>query len=529
MTVRRRILVFEIAGVVFVAAMIAIMVMALQFADRFAQRLDAVQRRFEIIAELNANTHDYARQVAAAMVVGDRGADGLQGSRITMERNFALLTQATRAQISALGDMVAVQNELPELENTRRMIELYHAIDMSATRALALQRDGQKAQATQVFDREVDFRLSNELETLLASGMQDERDEINSAAAELRAGRQTVFTAAGIVGVLAIVCLGVLGLMLRRSIVKPVQALTSGAEAIAAGNLDERIKVAGKGEFAGLARVLNDMAEAIKVQRAGLLESGERLSSDVDARTRQLREVNERLRDVDGRRAQFLADVSHELRTPLTILRGEADVALRGPGDAIEQRQSLERIQGQAVELSQLLDDLIAFARTDAETYQHIPAETPLDEVVEAAVQEGRVLAEPREIGVLTALGDKGARINADFRRLKQALIIGLDNAVKHSPPGGKIVVATALDERGVKVRIMDEGPGIAAEDKPQVFERFFRGRGEGDLFNQGLGIGLSIAREIVERHDGTVTLDNRPEGGAVLEITLPLAGGSLV
>src|SRR5690606_37413521 len=140
-----------------------------------------------------------------------------------------------------------------------------------------------------------------------------------------------------------------------------------------------------------------------------------------------------------GRRSQFLADVSHELRTPLTILRGEADVALREPGTPGPQRESLELIRGQAAELGRLLDDLIAFARSDGEAQDYAAPQARLDLVVAAAAQEGEILSESREVTLAMSIKDNGALVEADFRRLKLALIIGLDNAVKHAPPGSRI------------------------------------------------------------------------------------------
>jgi signal transduction histidine kinase len=214
--------------------------------------------------------------------------------------------------------------------------------------------------------------------------------------------------------------------------------------------------------------------------------------------------------------------VSHELRTPLTILRGEADVALRGASDAAMLRASLERIRGQTSELGQLLEDLIEFARSTAEDQPFVMADTSLDEVVAAAAQEARMLAAPREVTVALAPGDGRRHIDADFRRLKQALIIGFDNAIKHSPPGTTVTVGIANEDRNVRISIADEGPGVDEADLPRVFERFFRGKDQEDGLSSGLGIGLAIAKDIVERHGGTIGLGNRPEGGAILSITLP-------
>jgi signal transduction histidine kinase len=319
----------------------------------------------------------------------------------------------------------------------------------------------------------------------------------------------------------------VLGILLYRSIVRPVRGLTDAVRAVTSGDLDLRIPAGGIDELAALGRAFNEMTLSIGKQRTELLSANAQLAVDIEARANQLRVANDSLRSTDARRTQLLADVSHELRTPLTILRGETDVALRGQRGEADLREALEHIQGQARDLTQLLEDLMAFARADAENHPHKTAVTRLDDIISAAAEESEVLAEPREVSIVVATNDGGCRIDADFRRLKQALIIGLDNAIKHSPPGSKITLETAVTGGKVTIRILDEGSGIAAEDQPHVFERFYRGRKEGELLNQGIGIGLAIAKEIVERHDGTIALDNRPEGGAALSIVWPLAGAT--
>jgi signal transduction histidine kinase len=502
--------------------MIAIMVVALGLADRFIQRADGASRRFEAMAQIDGNVGQYAVQVADVLLLGREQMTELQAARLNMERAFARLTQVTRQGIAGLSDSPDLQSKLSDLENARRMLELYHSIDLAASRAVVLQRDGKRAEALDIYQRDFEFRLKTEFAALLDSGMQNQREDMAAEREQVQDVRSAVILISTVAALLALSLMVALGLSLAGAVRRPMQVLTSGAEAIAQGDLGRRVVLPGKDEFAALAQRLNAMADTLQAGHADLVTEGERLTAAMDARTKQLSQANDRLRDIDSRRAQFLADVSHELRTPLTILRGEADVALRGRGDAADQRQSLERIQGQAAELSQLLDDLISFARSDAEPQNLVIAETRLDEVIAAAVQEGETLAEPREVTLHLDLDDAAAHVAADFRRLKQALIIGIDNAVKHSPPGGRIDIVSTRDDSQVQVRILDQGPGLADTDRDRVFERFFRGRDESEA-GQGLGIGLSIARDIVERHDGTITLDNRSEGGAVLTITLPL------
>jgi signal transduction histidine kinase len=227
---------------------------------------------------------------------------------------------------------------------------------------------------------------------------------------------------------------------------------------------------------------------------------------------------------LDTERSQFLADVGHQLRTPVTVLRGEADVALRSATGEPALRESMERVRAQSVELALLLDDLIDAVRPEPDAVPTPLPEVDFRAVVDAAAREGKVLAEPREVDILLDLPAGPMPVLGDFRRLKQALMIGIDNAVKHSPPGGTIRVAAETDGDLANVTMADDGPGIAPEDQPHLFRRFYRGRYEKELLNTGFGIGLSIARGIVEQHGGSIDLGNRPEGGALLHIALPLA-----
>ena len=142
-----------------------------------------------------------------------------------------------------------------------------------------------------------------------------------------------------------------------------------------------------------------------------------------------------------------------------------------------------------------------------------------------AAAQDGEMLCATREIRLTAKVEPPGFEFTADFRRLKQALIIGIDNAVKQSPPGSAIAITGRHDGDVAELAIRDEGSGIAEADLPHVFERFFRGHGADGSSRDGIGIGLAVARDIVERHGGQIGLANRPEGGAVLTIRVPLQG----
>lgn len=470
MSIRALIAALVLWAMLALAALGAIAAYALWQSGYLAQRVAGVHERLVTLAAIDGAANQYGENVAMVLLLNRNGLDFLGTSRVTMERNFARLSQVTRDEIGGLAGVGDVQAELPELDNTRRMTELYHAIDRSTARMLIQLREGKQADARELFNLEIAFRLSNELQPLIDSELQGEREEVEALEADAAAAQQRVVVAVGLTGAVALAGLLLIGLLAWRALHRAEAAAASG----------------------------------------------------VASRDQAVREAERRLGALEMRRAQFLADISHELRTPVTILRGEAEVGLRGTPGKEELRDTLERVQAQATELGDLLEDLITYARADSEEQEFRPVTVPVAELVAAAAGEGGTLAEPREVTVATALEDDGTAVEGDVRRLKRVLLIGIDNAVKHSAPGSTITIRTRRDEGSAVIEVLDEGLGLAEEEKPKVFERFFRGRGERELHNRGIGIGLAIAREIVELHRGRISLDNRPEGGAVLTVTLP-------
>lgn len=523
MTVRWRIVTFEIVTFVFVAAMIAVMAFALSLASQFVTRVDGVHRR-EVIAELDSRSNRYAEQIAEVLLLGQDQMPVFLKARADMEKAFVRLREVTRAEFASIEGLEQARRDLSYIEITGRMTELYRSIDQTVDRVFALQREGKQDKAIELFRRHVEQWLSKDFEGLLQEALDDEQGELKSVLEDVRAHQRSLLFGAIAISFLALLCGAGLGYGLHRSIIQPVQALAGGARALADGALSHRIEVKGSDEFAALSRTFNEMAAALEAQRAGQMSAQERLYCEVELRTRELREANDKLRDVDLRRTQFLADVSHELRTPLTILRGETDVALRGRPDVESLRSALEGVQGQATELGALLDDLLAFAHSDGEDQSLELQPVRLRALVMAATQEGELLAGAREVHIETRFADGGATLVVDQRRIRQTLVIGLDNAIKHSPPGGLVSVTTSADAGRVSIAIEDEGAGVPADDLPRVFDRFYRGRKE-QAVSQGLGIGLSIARDYVARHGGEIRLENRTGGGAVLTIVLPVSG----
>lgn len=515
MTLRTRIAGLVIAALVGTLALLAVAVSALGFADQVVSRVDAVQRRFEVMADLSAQTSAYGKRVADVLLIGRGQMPLVQAARIDIERTYALLTRVTRAELATLSGMSEVQGQLPQLEDVRRMIELYHAIDASAAKALAQARDGDAAGAVSVYQRDVAFRLDNELRPLIDAGLGSERREVGAQLDRLQQARTWLLPVALAVALIALATLLWLGRGLRRAVTQPVAQTTATLDALASGAPAPQPGPPPTGEFAPLDTAIGSLAARIAAER-----------TEAIAHRTELERARLRLADLDSAHGEFLAEIGHELRTPLTVLRGEADVALRGAADPQALRETMERIRTQSAELALLLDDMLAMVRQDPAGQPFEQHPVVMQEVAAAALAEARLLAAPREVTLSLDAGRDPVTVTGDFRRLKQALLIGLDNAIKHSPPGATITISVAMEgPDSVQMAVLDNGPGVDANDIPRAFDRFYRGKGEREMFNQGLGIGLAIARDIVGRHGGSITLGNRPEGGAVLAITLPRRG----
>jgi signal transduction histidine kinase len=219
-------------------------------------------------------------------------------------------------------------------------------------------------------------------------------------------------------------------------------------------------------------------------------------------------------------RTDFIADASHELRTPLTVLRGNAEVGLaQGPTDCGHET-TLREIVAESARMTRLVEDLLFLARYDAGSVpldsQTIDVEPWLAEVAARA----EVLARDRGATLALDLGAQG-RANLDPERMQQAMLVLVDNAAKFSPHGGRIELRARATQAGFEIEVADRGPGIPEDIRPFIFERFYRAdrtRGR----QGGAGLGLSIARAIVDAHGGRLEAHARPGGGTLMRIGLP-------
>jgi signal transduction histidine kinase len=297
-----------------------------------------------------------------------------------------------------------------------------------------------------------------------------------------------------------------LTLGVSRRILAPVEALTAAARRMAAGDLSQRVEVTSDDEIGDLARAFNAMADGL-------------------ARLEQLRR-------------NMVTDVAHELRTPLTNIRGYLE-ALRD-GVIEPEGHVIDSLHEEAMLLNHLVDDLQDLSLAEAGQLRLDRQPVALADVVGRAVGAFGSRAEARGIAWRVDLPADLPLVDVDPRRVGQVLRNLFDNALTHTPSGGEVGVSACVtcpepsrtsnrraafhSRQWVEVSVRDTGPGIAAEDLPHVFERFYRADKSRSRATGGAGLGLAIARQLVEAHGGQIEVQSEVGQGTRFTFTLPVA-----
>lgn len=273
--------------------------------------------------------------------------------------------------------------------------------------------------------------------------------------------------------------------VLARGMTSPLREMADASLAMARGDYDRRVTATSADEVGDLARAFNAMA-------------GE-------------------LAEVDRQRRDLIANVSHELRTPLAALRAQLENVVDGVG--APDAETFAVMLRQVDRLSRLVSQLLDLSRLEAGMHPFESEAVRIAEVVEAAVGEVR-LASPEarvEVDVPASLV-----VTGDGERLQQVVINLVENAVRHSPPDAPVTV-TATDGRGsVQIEVADSGPGLADGEAERIFDRFYRSDSARNSSSGGAGLGLSIARWIVDLHNGEIHAERRQPSGCRVVVTLP-------
>lgn len=217
------------------------------------------------------------------------------------------------------------------------------------------------------------------------------------------------------------------------------------------------------------------------------------------------------IRESLRRQREFAADASHELRTPLAVIRASVEHLRHHPDAPVRSvGAALGDIEAEVGHMTSLVDDLLLLARTDSGAVDLEARPLDLAEVAVEALPALAQLAQDRNVRL--QLDPAPAPLNGDQGRLRQLVAILVDNAIRHGPPGGEVLVRVRSGADGASLEVEDQGPGIPLADRERVFDRFWRAP---DATAEGTGLGLAIARWIVEAHQGSIGVEDRPGGGA--------------
>ena len=232
------------------------------------------------------------------------------------------------------------------------------------------------------------------------------------------------------------------------------------------------------------------------------------------------------IKRLENIRKDFVANVSHELRTPVTVIKGYAETLLAGliADDPERARRFVAIISNHADRLAELISDLLTLSELESGEFTLQLRRVSLEGTIRRActLLEGKAAA--KSIGITLPTPGEAAEVLADQGRLEQVLINLLDNAIKYTPPGGHITIATAAEGEFVKVMVSDTGPGIPPQSLTRIFERFYRVDAGRSREEGGTGLGLSIVKHIVHLHGGTVRVESTPGRGSAFSFTVKKA-----
>lgn len=235
----------------------------------------------------------------------------------------------------------------------------------------------------------------------------------------------------------------------------------------------------------------------------------------------ELRRLYAEQRETSKAKTDFLADVSHELRTPLTVLRGNAEVGLALDGDW-EHREILEEIVAESARMASMVEDLLLLARSDSAAVPLELEKASVPVLVEGISGRAWALARERGAELATRLAGEG-EVRVDRRRVEQAVLVLVDNAIKYGSRGAAVRLSSSTESGELVVEVADRGPGIPEEELERIFDRFYRVDKARSRKMGGAGLGLPIAKTIVEAHGGNIEARSRPGEGTRMAIHLPL------
>jgi len=300
-----------------------------------------------------------------------------------------------------------------------------------------------------------------------------------------------IFAVLSLVNIFIIIVSLVVGSRVSRKMLLPIKHMTDTVKKISVQNLDKRLDVGGShDELKDLAQTFNEMID--------------RIQSSYERQNR------------------FVSDASHELRTPVAVIQGYADLLDRwGKEHRDVMDESVGAIKGETDNMKELIEKLLFLARADKNQLILKKQQFVLDGLLEEIASESRLLDTGHAVSC--RIQTEGTLLFADRSYIKQALRVFVDNSIKYTPAGGKIEISALQTKKQVAITVTDTGMGIPREDIPLVFDRFYRSDKSRNKESGGHGLGLSIAKWIIDSHNGKIEVESTVGKGTKVSVLLPL------
>jgi signal transduction histidine kinase len=319
-------------------------------------------------------------------------------------------------------------------------------------------------------------------------------------------------------------CMSLLAaLFVARRVVRPLETLRDGVERIGSGDMNLRLELKTGDEIEVLAEEFNKMTENLREAYSGL-------EKKVEQRTHELAFANERLKELDRLKSDFVSNVSHELRTPLTAIKGAVDLVLREVTGPLTEKQIhyLTRVRSNTQHLAGLINDVLDLSKIESGRIEVKSSPVSLNGLVHEVIEALRLVAAEKVITLESRVLEPSIMVWADRGKINQVLMNLVGNAIKFTPMQGRVIVsASGTGEERVQVSVSDTGPGVPPEETKKIFTKFYQIANVNGANPKGTGLGLAISKALVELHGGRIWVESQEGRGSTFSFTLPVSGAA--